>query len=130
MKPGLPKHSGFQSAAIAWLDRRLPFVDAIDTELYRRVPNYATAFHRYLGALAVILVCIEFGTGVLLAVYYVPDATGNPAQAFRQCQSHSGDCAAGLAGAGNALLGRERPVDSGRAAYDRRLLDRWLPRAA
>lgn len=82
MKPGLPKHSGFQSAAIAWLDRRLPFVDAIDTELYRRVPNYATAFHRYLGALAVILVCIEFGTGVLLAVYYVPDATGNPAQAY------------------------------------------------
>jgi quinol-cytochrome oxidoreductase complex cytochrome b subunit len=82
MKPAAPKHSGLQAATIAWLDRRLPFVDAIDTELYRRIPNYATAFHRYLGALTVILVCIELVTGILLTVYYVPDATGDPAQAF------------------------------------------------
>ena len=37
------------SRAVEWLDERLPFLDAIKAARDRRVPDYATAFHRYLG---------------------------------------------------------------------------------
>ncbi|HEY1421574.1 MAG TPA: cytochrome b N-terminal domain-containing protein [Candidatus Dormibacteraeota bacterium] len=71
-----------QSAVVGWLDDRFPFVESVDAELYRRVPNYATAFYRYLGGVTAMLVVLEFLTGFLLGVYYVPDGAGNPAPAF------------------------------------------------
>src|SRR5690348_10119545 len=71
---------------VDWLDRRFGLVDAVDAELYRRVPNYTLAFHRNLGALALILVLIEFVTGALLGLYYVPDGAGDPAPAFASVQ--------------------------------------------
>jgi menaquinol-cytochrome c reductase cytochrome b subunit len=67
---------------IKWLDERYPFTRSVDAELYRRIPNYAGAFYYYLGGLAFILVVIEFLTGFLLGLYYVPDASGNPAPAY------------------------------------------------
>jgi len=70
------------SRAVEWLDERLPFLDAIKAARHRRVLDYATAFHRYLGGLAVILLGIEGLTGLLLTVYYVPDGAGDPAPAF------------------------------------------------
>ncbi len=73
---------GLQSSVVEWLDERFQLVDAIDAELYRPVPNYATAAYRYLGGLAVILIAIEFITGFLLGIYYVPDGAGNPAPAY------------------------------------------------
>ena len=73
---------GAQASVIGWLDERIPFVDAVDAELYRRVPNFATAPYRYLGGVAVILIAVEFITGFLLGIYYVPDGAGNPAAAF------------------------------------------------
>jgi menaquinol-cytochrome c reductase cytochrome b subunit len=65
-----------------WIDERIPFVDAVDAELSRRVPNYAAAAYRYLGGLAVMLIAVEFVTGFLLGLYYVPDGAGNPAPAY------------------------------------------------
>lgn len=65
-----------------WLDERVPFVDAVDAELSRRVPNYAATAYRYLGGVAVMLIAIEFITGFLLGIYYVPDGAGNPAPAY------------------------------------------------
>lgn len=73
---------GPQAAVVDWLDERIPFVEAVDAELYRRIPNYATAAYRYLGAIAVILIVVEFITGFLLGLYYVPDGAGNPAPAY------------------------------------------------
>jgi len=73
---------GLQSAIIDWLDARFELTDAVDAELYRRVPNYAAATYRYLGGVAVFLVAIEFITGFLLGLYYVPDGAGNPAPAY------------------------------------------------
>ena len=73
---------GLQSAVVEWLDERFQLVEAVDGELYRPVPNYATAGYRYLGGLAVILIAIEFITGFLLGIYYVPDGAGNPAPAY------------------------------------------------
>ena len=67
---------------IKWLDERYPFTSSVDAELYRRIPNYAGAFYYYLGGLAFILIVIEFLTGFLLGLYYVPDASGNPAPAY------------------------------------------------
>jgi len=64
-----------------WVDERIPFIDAVDGELSRRVPNYAAAAYRYLGGVAVMLIAIEFITGFLLGIYYVPDGAGNPAPA-------------------------------------------------
>src|SRR2546429_1094770 len=73
---------GLQTAIVDWLDERFELVDAVDGELYRRVPNYATSSYRYLGGVAVILVTIEFITGFLLGLYCVPDGAGNPAPAY------------------------------------------------
>ncbi len=73
---------GLQTAVVGWLDERFQLVDAVDAELNRRVPNYTNAAYRYLGAVAVILIAVEFLTGFLLGLYYVPDGAGNPAPAF------------------------------------------------
>lgn len=70
------------SGLVEWLDQRLRLLDAIQAIRDRRIPDYATAFHRYLGGLAVILLGIEALTGLLLTVYYVPDGAGDPAPAF------------------------------------------------
>lgn len=73
---------GLQTAIVDWLDQRFELEDAVDAELYRRVPNFATSAHRYLGGVAAILVGVEFITGFLLGIYYVPDGAGNPAPAY------------------------------------------------
>lgn len=67
---------------VGWLDDRLGVVDAIDSELHRPVPNYAVAARHYLGSVAIILIAVEFVTGFLLGLYYVPDGAGNPAPAY------------------------------------------------
>jgi len=46
---------GLQSAIIDWLDARFELTDAVDAELYRRVPNYAASAYRYLGGVAAML---------------------------------------------------------------------------
>ena len=74
--------AGGRGTVVRWLDHRVPFVDAVDAELYRRVPDYSISAYRYLGGLAVILIAIEFVTGFLLGLYYVPDGAGNPAPAY------------------------------------------------
>jgi menaquinol-cytochrome c reductase cytochrome b subunit len=79
---GLTGEPGTRRGIAGWLDERFPFVDAVDGELYRRVPNYATALYRYLGGIAAMLIAIEFLTGFLLGIYYVPDGSGNPAPAY------------------------------------------------
>lgn len=73
---------GLQVAIVRWLDERFPFVESVNAELYRSVPNYAGAWYRYLGAVAVMLIVVEFITGFLLGIYYVPDGAGNPAPAY------------------------------------------------
>jgi quinol---cytochrome c reductase cytochrome b subunit, bacillus type len=73
---------GLQTAIVGWLDERFPFVESVQGELYRSVPNYATAAYRYLGGVAVMLIVVEFVTGFLLGIYYVPDGVGNPAPAY------------------------------------------------
>ena len=73
---------GVQSSVADWVDERFELTPAVEAELYRRVPNYATAAYRYLGGVAVILLVVEFITGFLLGIYYVPDGAGNPAPAY------------------------------------------------
>ena len=73
---------GLQTAIVGWLDERFALVEAVDSELYRRVPNYAAATYRYVGGVAAMLVVVEFVTGFLLGLYYVPDGAGNPAPAY------------------------------------------------
>ena len=71
-----------QTAIVEWLDERYAFTESVNRELYRRVPNYATAFQYYLGVLVFVLIVLEFISGFLLGLYYVPDASGNPAPAY------------------------------------------------
>lgn len=73
---------GLQVAVVRWLDERFPFVESVDAELYRSVPNYAAALYRYIGGVIFMLVVVEFVTGFLLGLYYVPDGSGNPAPAY------------------------------------------------
>ena len=73
---------GLQRTVVDWLDDRIHVVDAVDAELHRPVPNYANAAYRYFGAVAVILIAVEFISGFLLGLYYVPDGAGNPAPAY------------------------------------------------
>src|SRR5438445_5417933 len=83
MAPDAGRHPRqIQAALVEWLDERYPFTESISRELYRRVPNYTAAFHYFLGAMVVMLIALEFITGFLLGLYYVPDGTGNPSPAY------------------------------------------------
>jgi len=73
---------GLQKAVADWLDERFEVGHALEAELHRPVPDYAAAAYRYLGAVVVMLIGIEFVTGFLLGLYYVPDGSGNPAPAY------------------------------------------------
>lgn len=73
---------GLQAGVGDWLEERLGWRAAVDAEFRRPVADYAAAAHHYLGAVAVILIGVEFITGFLLGVYYIPDGAGNPAPAY------------------------------------------------
>src|SRR5947208_2642674 len=78
----IPHPREIQVAVVDWLDERYPFTKAVDEALYQRVPNFANAFYYCFGGMVFILIVFQLLTGVLLAMYYIPDATGNPAPAY------------------------------------------------
>lgn len=73
---------GPQRAVAGWLDERLGVAEAVEAGLHRPIPNYAVAARNYLGAVVVMLIAVEFVTGFVLGLYYVPDGAGNPAPAY------------------------------------------------
>jgi quinol---cytochrome c reductase cytochrome b subunit, bacillus type len=79
----IPHPRDLQVAAVRWLDERYPFTKAVDEALYQRVPNFANAFYYCFGGMVFILIVFQLLTGVLLALYYIPDASGNPAPAYQ-----------------------------------------------
>ena len=78
----IPHPRDIQMAVVDWLDARYPFTKAVDEALYQRVPNFANAFYYCFGGMVFILIAVQLLTGILLALYYVPDAGGNPAPAY------------------------------------------------
>ena len=78
----IPHPREIQVAVVDWLDERYPFTKGVDEALYQRVPNFANAFYYCFGGMVFILIVFQLLTGVLLAMYYIPDATGNPAPAY------------------------------------------------
>ena len=78
----IPHPRDIQVAVVEWLDARYPFTEDVDKALYQRVPNYANAFYYCFGGMVFVLIALQLVTGVLLALYYIPDATGNPAPAY------------------------------------------------
>ncbi|HKF76321.1 MAG TPA: cytochrome b N-terminal domain-containing protein [Candidatus Dormibacteraeota bacterium] len=78
----VPHPRQIQVAVVDWLDRRFPFTKTVDEALYQRVPNFANAFYYCFGGMVFILIGLDLLTGIFLAFYYVPDGTGNPAQAY------------------------------------------------
>src|SRR5213594_2678257 len=82
----IPHPREIQVAVVTWLDERYPFTKAVDEALYQRVPNFANAFYYCFGGMVFILIVFQLLTGVLLALYYVPDAGGNPAPAYTSVQ--------------------------------------------
>src|SRR5256885_9669747 len=82
----IPHPREIQVAVVDWLDERYPFTKAVDEALYQRVPNFANAFYYCFGGMVFILIAFQLLTGVLLALYYVPDATGSPAPAYTSVQ--------------------------------------------
>jgi menaquinol-cytochrome c reductase cytochrome b subunit len=82
----IPHPRDIQVAVVDWLDERYPFSKAVDEALYQRVPNFANAFYYCFGGMVFILIVFQLLTGVLLALYYIPDASGNPAPAYQSVQ--------------------------------------------
>ncbi len=85
----IPHPRDIQMAVVDWLDERYPFTKAVDEALYQRVPNFANAFYYCFGGMVFILIVFQLLTGVLLALYYVPDATstgGGSAPAYTSVQ--------------------------------------------
>src|SRR3982074_2627548 len=78
----IPHPRDIQLAVVEWLDDRYPFTKAVDEALYQRVPNFANAFYYCFGGMVFILIVIQLLTGILLARYYGPDASGTPAAAY------------------------------------------------
>jgi menaquinol-cytochrome c reductase cytochrome b subunit len=71
----IPHPRDIQVAVVDWLDERYPFTKAVDEALYQRVPNFANAFYYCFGGMVFILIVFQLLTGILLALYYVPDAS-------------------------------------------------------
>src|SRR5712691_4249981 len=82
----IPHPLNIQLAVVNWLDDRFPFTKAVDEALYQRVPNFANAFYYCFGGMVFILIVFELLTGVFLAFYYVPDASGHPAASYTSVQ--------------------------------------------
>jgi menaquinol-cytochrome c reductase cytochrome b subunit len=82
----LPTPRDVQVAVVDWLDSRYPFTETVDEALTQRVPNFANAFYYCFGGMVFILIVLQILTGILLAFYYVPDASGNPAPAYTSVQ--------------------------------------------
>jgi len=82
----IPHPRDIQLAVVDWLDERYPFTKSVDEALYQRVPNFANAFYYCFGGMVFILITFQLLTGVFLAFYYVPDASGNPAPAYTSVQ--------------------------------------------
>jgi menaquinol-cytochrome c reductase cytochrome b subunit len=78
----IPHPREIQLAVVQWLDERYPFTKAVDEAMYQRVPNFANAFYYCFGGMVFVLVVLQLVTGILLSLYYVPDASGNPAAAY------------------------------------------------
>jgi quinol---cytochrome c reductase cytochrome b subunit, bacillus type len=78
----IPHPREIQLAVVQWLDERYPFTKAVDEAMYQRVPNFANAFYYCFGGMVFVLVVLQLLTGILLSLYYVPDASGNPAAAW------------------------------------------------
>lgn len=78
----IPHPREIQVAVVEWLDERYPFTKSVDEALYQRVPNFANAFYYCFGGMVFILIVLELLTGILLSLYYVPDAAGIPAPAY------------------------------------------------
>src|SRR2546426_6716495 len=78
----IPHPRDIQLAVVEWLDERYPFTKAVDEALYQRVPNFANAFYYCFGGMVFILIVLQLLTAILLALYYVPDASGTPAPAY------------------------------------------------
>src|SRR5260370_378176 len=78
----IPHPRDVQLAVVRWLDDRYPFTKAVDEALYQRVPNFANAFYYCFGGMVFILIVLQLLTGILLALYYVPDASGTPAPPY------------------------------------------------
>src|SRR5258707_11518900 len=55
--------------------------------MYQRVPNFANAFYYCFGGMVFVLIVLQLLTGILLAIYYVPDARGKPAAAYNSVNS-------------------------------------------
>jgi quinol---cytochrome c reductase cytochrome b subunit, bacillus type len=81
----IPHPREIQMAVVEWLDERYPFTKTVDEALYQRVPNFANAFYYCFGGMVFVLIVLQLLTGILLALYYIPDATsvnGGPAPAY------------------------------------------------
>jgi menaquinol-cytochrome c reductase cytochrome b subunit len=74
----IPHPREIQVAVVRWLDDRYPFTKAVDESMYQRVPNFANAFYYCFGGMVFILIVFQLLTGILLALYYVPDASHAP----------------------------------------------------
>jgi len=74
----IPHPREIQMAVVQWLDDRYPFTKAVDESMYQRVPNFANAFYYCFGGMVFILIVFQLLTGILLALYYVPDASHAP----------------------------------------------------
>jgi menaquinol-cytochrome c reductase cytochrome b subunit len=78
----IPHPREIQLAVVQWLDERYPFTKAVDEAMYQRVPNFANAFYYCFGGMVFVIIVLQLLTGILLAIYYIPDGHGNPAPAY------------------------------------------------
>jgi menaquinol-cytochrome c reductase cytochrome b subunit len=82
----IPHPRDIQVAVVDWIDQRFPFTSSIDEALYQRVPNFANAFYYCFGGMVFTLIVFQIVTGIFLSLYYVPDASGNPAASYTSVQ--------------------------------------------
>jgi len=56
-----------------WLDQRLGLSGLAEVAAKKKVPVHKQSFWYYMGGIAMLLLTVQFLTGILLMVYYVPE---------------------------------------------------------
>lgn len=69
MESGAPQ----KNKLMAWLDERLKLSQLIELASEKEVPVHKHSFWYYMGGITMLFLVMQFVTGLLLMVYYVPD---------------------------------------------------------
>ena len=71
----VPKDAGPRRGFLSWIEKRLPLRELIESQLTHYYPPKNLNVWYYFGVLALVVLVVQFATGIVLAMFYQPGET-------------------------------------------------------